>query len=270
MKVFVSWSGEKSQAVAQVFHDLLPSILHAADPFISSRDIRAGTRWQPEVATELDDTDFGLICVTGENQDSGWLNFEAGALAKSVDSSRVVPIAVDLSVAEIRNPLGQFQAITLAKPDIEKMLKSMNEACPAPISDGNLRRTFEKWWPDLEGKLDEILRRDFGAKEDSPSPARTDRDILEELLNSVRGIARTASSSPSRLSGAGSSIDEISAAVGRNGVPASIADLGGEVEIQVSSASADLVRDLQLISARHGIRISLHESDAGRVTLIDE
>jgi hypothetical protein len=66
MKVFISWSGRKSRDAAELFRDWLPSVLQDVRPFVSSRDIRAGMRWQAEIAGELDDTDFGLICVTQE------------------------------------------------------------------------------------------------------------------------------------------------------------------------------------------------------------
>jgi TIR domain len=190
MKVFVSWSGQKSRDVARAFGDWLPLVLHAVEPFVSSKDIRAGTRWQAEIAKELDDTDFGLICVTRENQRAEWLNFEAGALAKSVNSSRVVPLAIDLSPADIASPLGQFQAMKLTKDDIGEVLASMNEACPSPIEEGNLRKAVGKWWPDLQEELAKIEHRDYGDEGATPSPARTDRELIEELLDSVRGLGR--------------------------------------------------------------------------------
>ncbi len=191
MKVFVSWSGEKSRDVARVFGDWLPLVLHAIEPFVSSKDIRAGTRWQAEIAEELDDTDFGLICVTKENQSAEWLNFEAGALAKSVNSSRVVPLAVDLSPADIANPLGQFQAMKLTREDIGEVLGSMNEACPSSIGEANLEKAVEKWWPDLQEELVKIENRDYGAERAPVSPTRSDRELLEEVLDSVRGFGRT-------------------------------------------------------------------------------
>ena len=45
-----------------------------------------------------------------ENQSAPWLNFEAGALAKKLESSRVVPLAINLKPSEVQQPLGQFQA----------------------------------------------------------------------------------------------------------------------------------------------------------------
>ncbi|HVW48464.1 MAG TPA: toll/interleukin-1 receptor domain-containing protein [Solirubrobacterales bacterium] len=194
MKVFVSWSGPKSRDVAGVLRDWLPSVLHAVEPFVSARDIRAGTRWQAEIAGELDDTDFGLICVTKENQAAEWLNFEAGALAKSVDSSRVVPIAIDLVPAEIATPLGQFQAIRLSKEDLPDLLTSMNECSSSPIAEGNVRRSLDKWWPDLETALREIGEKTYGPSPQSNEPVRSDRDLLVEVLDSVRTLGRSPSS----------------------------------------------------------------------------
>lgn len=190
MKVFVSWSGKKSRDVANVFRDWLPMVLHSVEPFVSAKDIRAGTRWQAEIASELDDTEFGLICVTSENQAAEWLNFEAGALAKSVDTSRVIPLAIDLAPADIANPLGQFQAVRLDRDDIEDLVVSINEVSEAAIPEENVRRALKKWWPDLESELEKIEARDYHTPK--PAPTRSDRDLMEEILDTVRSSARVA------------------------------------------------------------------------------
>jgi hypothetical protein len=110
MKVFLSWSGEKSRAVAGALRDWLPSLINEVDPFVSGKDIAAGARWQSEISGKLESSNFGIVCVTSDNQTAPWLNFEAGALAKVVGSSRVVPLAADLKVTDVKLPLGQFQA----------------------------------------------------------------------------------------------------------------------------------------------------------------
>jgi hypothetical protein len=104
VKVFISWSGQKSREVAVALRDWLPLVINSVEPFVSSEDINAGTRWQGEIAGALQTTNFGLVCVTRENHGAPWLNFEAGALAKAVDSSRVVPLAIDLKPSDIENP----------------------------------------------------------------------------------------------------------------------------------------------------------------------
>ena len=53
MKVFISWSGERSRLVATALHQWLPLVINDVDPFISS-DIDAGACWQSEVAAGLE------------------------------------------------------------------------------------------------------------------------------------------------------------------------------------------------------------------------
>ena len=81
MKVFISWSGDQSKKIAQLFRDWLPTVIQAIEPFVSSEDIEKGARWNTDIAQELKESSFGLICVTKDNLNSQWLNFEAGALS---------------------------------------------------------------------------------------------------------------------------------------------------------------------------------------------
>jgi len=97
MKVFISWSGPISREVAVALRDWLPSVIQAVEPYVSSEDIDPGVRWGVDIAGQLDDTEFGVLCVTRNNVTAPWLNFEAGALSKSVERSRVVPFLIDLS-----------------------------------------------------------------------------------------------------------------------------------------------------------------------------
>jgi hypothetical protein len=201
MKVFVSWSGSQSKQIAFALRTWLPNVLQEVKPFVSSKDIAAGARWQEEIAGELEDTSFGLICVTRENQTSPWLNFEAGALAKSVGSSRVIPLAIDLTPTDIKNPLGQFQAKLLSEGDLGEVLASMNEFCDPQIPDERLQNAVEKWWPDLHEKLKEFEEQRQSETALAPSPPpRSDRELLEEVLTAVRGFSRSSGKSTGPLS----------------------------------------------------------------------
>jgi hypothetical protein len=196
VKVFISWSGSKSRALAVALSEWLPGVINSVEPFASSRDIHAGTRWQLELAEQLESTNFGIVCVTQENQRAPWLNFEAGALAKAVNTSRVVPLALDLKPSDLELPLGQFQAQAATEPGVTEVLKAMNAASDAPLSEALLERAVKKWWPDLKAELDRIER------EAVPSPPvqtqeRSERELLEETLDTVRSLARTQSLVPS-------------------------------------------------------------------------
>jgi hypothetical protein len=174
--------------VASELRDWLQLVINDVEPFISS-DIDAGARWQSEIAAELETTEFGILCVTADNQRTAWLNFEGGALAKTVNTSRVVPLAIDLSPAEIQTPLGQFQAQPLSRAGIEKIVASINVCLPKPLPINLIEKQIGKWWPDLEQKINEI-DQELSLSLGSERPARTDRELLEDILNTVRSLSR--------------------------------------------------------------------------------
>jgi len=110
VKLFVSWSGERSQALAQSLRDWLVLVLHFVEPWLSQSDFEPGERWASEVSKELEASNFGVICVPSENTVSPWIVFEAGALAKSLQQGRVTPLLFGVEFNDISGPLAQFQA----------------------------------------------------------------------------------------------------------------------------------------------------------------
>ncbi|MFE5968240.1 toll/interleukin-1 receptor domain-containing protein [Streptomyces sp. NPDC056463] len=183
MRVFLSWSGERSKKMAETLKTWLPDVLQAVQPWISSQDISKGSRGLREIADELAEVNFGIICVTAENQASQWVNFEAGALSKQMGESLVVPLLLDIKTTELTGPLAQFQATESAsKEDVKQLMGDVNTALgDSGITDDRLARAFDRAWPDLEEKL-ESIRGEGG----SSNPARSTTDMLEELLVLMR------------------------------------------------------------------------------------
>src|SRR3954469_20494730 len=83
-RVFISWSGDTSRQVAEALKDWLPEVIEGIEPWLSTQDLTAGMRWGSELASQLERTDFGVICLTPDNLQAPWILFEAGALAKAV------------------------------------------------------------------------------------------------------------------------------------------------------------------------------------------
>jgi len=186
VKVFLSWSGEVSHAVASALRDWLPSVLQTVEPYMSSKDIDKGARWAIDIGEELDSSDFGILCVTGDNLMSQWLNFEAGALSKSMESSRVAPFLVGVHAADLVGPLAQFQATTATRDDVLRLVASMNRASDHRIDEQRLAAAVDLWWPQLETRLANV-------NSGSPAATRARReisDMVEELLELTRGMQR--------------------------------------------------------------------------------
>ena len=123
MKIFISWSGDKSKAVAEELHTWLRRVIHQSDPWISSRDIEQGARWSNELSHQLEDACIGIIILTRENISSPWILFETGSLAKILDRTFVCPYLLDLKYSELQGPLAQFQASMANEADTRKLVQ---------------------------------------------------------------------------------------------------------------------------------------------------
>src|ERR1700739_1897896 len=178
MKVFLSWSGPRSKEVAEILRDWLELAVQALNPWMSAEDIDKGAAWDNELVGNLVDAKAGIAGVTHENQTATWLNFEAGALARTVGKTMVCTYLVGLNPAEVKGPLSRFQHTVANKQDTRRLLHTLNKALEGHgLSERIVNETFDTWWPKLEAKLKEI--------ESVTTPkiaARTPEDMLEEVL----------------------------------------------------------------------------------------
>ena len=188
MKVFISWSGETSKNIAEILRQWLPGVIQALKPYYSPDDITKGTRWSSEISKELDASKVGIICLTKDNLESPWIMFEAGALSKNIDKSKVCPILFNVDPTDIQGPLIQFQAAKFSKNEIKKVVKMMNsELADSSLTSDVLDSVFEMWWPKLNERIDSELSK--AITNGKTADIRPERDILEEILTLTRDIS---------------------------------------------------------------------------------
>lgn len=185
MKVFISWSGTESQQVAEILKKWIPCIIQNVEPYFSSSDIDKGARWSTDIAKELQDASFGILCVTKENLSSQWLNFEAGALSKSIDQSKVCPFLVNLKPSEIQDsPILQFQMTTATQDDVLKLFKSINANLgDNSLDDLILQTAFDAFWPKISEALEAITVAD-SMEDEAQTELKSSQ--IDEILELVR------------------------------------------------------------------------------------
>ncbi len=187
MDVFISWSGERSRCAAEALRTWLPKVINAIKPWLSVTDVEKGSRWSTDIASRLEQSKLGIICLTKGNLHSDWILFEAGALSKTLQNTYVCPLLFELQPADVKGPLAQFQATRAIKEEIRKLLQTINSAIgDQSLSEAHLSEAFDVWWPKLERQFGELP-----AEEAHESPARPDREILEEILALMRSQARS-------------------------------------------------------------------------------
>jgi hypothetical protein len=186
MKVFISWSGERSRTIAEFLREWLKDVNQVCDRWMSDRDIRSGSRWLSEIASQLADARFGILCLTPEACTSPWLLFEAGAISKVVDGVFVCPYLIGMDKGDIpQGPLTQFQAKTSSsKEETLQLVCDINSAIEEArqLDQERLRKSFERYYPDLEAKLNEL------PPPEEEVPHRKEEDKIDEILLLVRQL----------------------------------------------------------------------------------
>jgi TIR domain len=190
MKVFISWSGEKSKAAASALHDWLPRLIDALEPWMSEEDIEAGSVPMSAIAEALQGSRFGIVVVTPENFNRPWINFEAGAISKHVGElkARVAPLLIGYEKkTDLPGPLSNYQVTLPTKEDFRKLLTALNNQVGL---EGEKQKTepllsdaLDQYWPRLEAKLKEIQEAD-----PTVADQRNEPDLLVEVLGVVRGL----------------------------------------------------------------------------------
>lgn len=96
------------------------------------------------------------------------------------------PILFGLGNADIDGPLKQFQTTSFNKQDFFRLINLLNSKLNEhKLAPKILERSFDMCWPDLESKLTSIINEKDNNEKDE-KPIRSDRQILEEILNISR------------------------------------------------------------------------------------
>lgn len=187
MKVFISWSGEKSREMAEALSKWLKCVLQSCKPWMST-EMDRGTIWFNEIANSLQDAELGIICLTKSNLNKPWILFEAGAILNSLKNTRVCTLLIDLTPADISNPLAQFNHTMAEKKGFYNLIRTLNATLSTPLEPVILKEVFNVYWPSFEEKIQQIKCID--EEKNETIEERDDKDILSEILYSTRSLVK--------------------------------------------------------------------------------
>ncbi|WP_082007048.1 TIR domain-containing protein [Pseudarthrobacter phenanthrenivorans] len=183
MKVFISWS-KNSCHFAGVLNEAIGRLFDTVTTFYSP-EIPAGEQWLAQIEEELNDTDFGIICVSRENQLEQWLNYEAGALSRQVSDRRKRLGVLLLNFEDTSDVAGPFKNFQMKMANIQgfkSLMKSLNEYGPN-IKQETLDSRIDMEWPQLQDAVEKLKKE---AATRTKTPERPDTEKIDELLRIVR------------------------------------------------------------------------------------
>lgn len=188
MKIFISWSGELSHKIALILKEWLQDVIQSVYPYVSSEDIDKGARWFTDIAGQLENTDFGIVCLTSENITAPWILFESGALSKSIERSRVCPFLIELSPSDVVGPLSQFQFCLPSKEDLHKLVRAINQSQNENVlEEDKLLKAFNRCFPEFKEKYQKAIK----TPAQPPKITRPKDEMIEEILQLCRNISQT-------------------------------------------------------------------------------
>ena len=182
MKLFISWSGEASKNIAEGLKSFLEQVIQNLDIYLSTNSIRAGEKWQDSINENLEDSNYGILCLTPDNLDSRWILFESGALSKAVGDAFVVPLLFEVGSADVAPPFSQFQMKVCDAEGIASLTKEINATSKQAIRSEVLEKSIAAFTQELEDVFDEVKNQ----LSVTGPPKRGEREILEEILSEVR------------------------------------------------------------------------------------
>ena len=192
MRLFISWSGDKSQKIAELLKGLFHKVVQSLEPWVSSEDIETGSVWFSQICNEIREDCNSVIVVTKENKENPWIMFEAGALCRGDDTNRVNVVLVDLEPSEIRAPLSAFNVVRADEDGLRRLIHNLNRRLlqedpniPGKITDQDVDEGFNCWYRDFKKKFDEVMAE----YPETEHKVKTESEIMqEETLLAVRGI----------------------------------------------------------------------------------
>ena len=188
MKIFLSWSGTRSRAVAEALKNFLPRVIQAVRPFYSP-EIEKGANWSNEIDRALEGTRFGVVCLTSDNLQSTWIHYETGALSKTPDAL-IWTFLLDVEKGDVKPPLGKFQHTAAQAGDVRELVRTINRRLPdaggTALDERLLEETFDEQWPRLEAELEAARRLPAPDSTQAPPARRDIHDMMEEALELLR------------------------------------------------------------------------------------
>lgn len=187
--VFISWSGQQSLEFATLLGEWIPDVLQAAEPFVSTNDIAAGSRWPNVLSETLQNSGFGILCLTSENLEAPWILFEAGAISKMFGSAALVPLLIGVKRSEVKFPLAQFQSVSTDRSDLLKLFKSVKEKGEISVAEDRLIRLFDVTYGLKAKRIGEIESTSF-----SPVASQRETNVpdlqnaMDQILENIQSL----------------------------------------------------------------------------------
>lgn len=169
LKIFISWSKNKSREIALEVKDFFEGLFHnSIELWMSSDSIEYGSTFIIDINDALRKSDCCIAIITEENINSSWIMYEIGAIAgksyfssDNLDTKAVIPIIFDgIDDKKFSNsPINQFQRLRFGKESIFNLSKQLNKRVGIYSSETSLEKQFNLNWNGLLKGVERVANK---------------------------------------------------------------------------------------------------------------
>ncbi len=157
MQVYISWAGQTSYKYALRMRDLLRKVTPGLEIWISAEDILDGVRWSPDFIQILNEVTFCIVCVDPSNHLSPWMQFELGAIAKSINKFNIRILLHEVKLSELSEPFTLFPPFSVNKNEFQSLFDDLLAIFPRiRIPRFEMLDRLNKNWETFEDEMAEI------------------------------------------------------------------------------------------------------------------
>lgn len=204
MDVFISWSGDRSKAVAKLMRTWLPQVLQEVKPHYSDHDVDRGSVWFTDILQLIRNSRVLIACVTRENQSSPWVLFESGVCVRDSPRTIVIPLLIDVGRKDVEGPFVQLNMVETDREGVYGLVKTLYDLVKAESGTEGLppwdlvNGRFEGLFGQFETGLEDAKK---AAAKNANRSKRTPEQIAGETLNTVRSLDRRIQTIESHMRG---------------------------------------------------------------------
>lgn len=194
MEVFISWSGPEALAVALELREFLPAVHQEVVPWVSDKDINAGSVWRDEIRQALSRAAYSVICVTNGSVRSPWVHYEAGAIQEGFRKP-VCPYLIGVTPEVLKGlPIEHLQWVAATREGTGKLLAAINQKAQRPLAQKVLDRAIAGQWKALQSVVAtsaaQVEASGAPSEPESEAPVDiADEDAANLLTAWVRGLS---------------------------------------------------------------------------------
>jgi len=196
MRLLLVWSGERSYETATALRHWLQDVLQAVQPWMAAEEIDL-EKWTTDEVRHLSEFRLAIVCLTPENISAPALSTQVGAMWTSIERALILPYLLGVARSELVGPLVEFQVVTATHDGTYSLVHSINRAMSGDaVSEDLLKRSFERWWPDLESKLNSVVSKvsatdpleEKVGEVSSRGLSIADSELLEKLVRRISSL----------------------------------------------------------------------------------